>query len=99
MKTFSKTLNDSLKTKTASGDGSYCSYVQYCQYRGIKLLYSTYDTIEQAMECDQFNEAQKEVELLNIARERNLPVPKCYGVRIVLINGFYQIRITNLSYH
>lgn len=91
-KTFSKIISKTLLQKR-SGGGSYGEYYQISRSKGIKLLYSSFITFEDALKSELYKDAQAEAKLMREAKTRYSNIPQCFGVKVIKMDTTYRIGI------
>jgi serine/threonine-protein kinase RIO1 len=91
---FSKILTKSLRKTASNRDGCYGDYYKLSRSKGIKVLSDDrYRTLEDTIKSRTFKEAKAEAIHLMEARKRYPNIPKCFGVKIIEIGGFYKVGI------
>jgi len=83
-----------MKNKNYSEGGCYGSYYKLSKYRGIKLLFKEFQTIEKLKNSIIYKKAKKECKILKTLTKRKCNfTPKCYGLKIIKFDNHYRIGI------
>lgn len=84
IKLYSTAISENVSSKEHISTGYFAHYYQISPSKGIKLLHQPFNTYKEAICSKEYQEALKEVDLLNKAKSRFNRVPRCYRVRVIL---------------
>ncbi len=81
-----------VKDRQRKNGGAFGTYYKLSPRRGVKVLDAAYDTIKEAKQSVTYRAAKEEAWLLKKAYKSKI-TPKCYGIKIVEVDGYYSVGI------